>query len=117
MFGNCTALTEAPQLPATTLAPYCYVGMFTDCTSLTEAPQLPATTLSEWCYAYMFNGCTSLNSIVSHANDISALDCLAYWLNNVAQSGTFYKLGTASYKTGINGIPEGWIIKTELPQE
>lgn len=60
MFANCTSLTEAPELPATTLTNNCYTGMFMGCTSLTEAPELPATTLKSYCYADMFQGCTSL---------------------------------------------------------
>ena len=34
--------------------------MFEDCTSLTQAPALPATTLVNDCYYYMFSGCISL---------------------------------------------------------
>ena len=60
MFNNCTSLTTAPALPATTLAGSCYHGMFNNCTSLTTAPALPATTLANQCYADMFQGCTSL---------------------------------------------------------
>ena len=60
MFKGCTSLTQAPTLPATTLAEYCYGGMFKGCTSLTQAPTLPATTLAGWCYNEMFNGCTNL---------------------------------------------------------
>ena len=60
MFRNCTSLTEAPELPATTLANNCYSAMFYDCTSLTEVPALPATTLTSYCYHSMFDGCTSI---------------------------------------------------------
>ena len=60
LFLNCTSLTKAPALPATTLKWCCYYNMFKGCTSLTEAPELPATTLSSSCYYYMFDGCTSL---------------------------------------------------------
>ena len=89
MFSNCTSLTVAPLLPATTLADSCYrsmfngcsgltvapssIGdssttmgvsactyMFSGCTSLTVAPQLPATTLASDCYSNMFNGCSGL---------------------------------------------------------
>ena len=60
MFYNCTSLTRAPALPATTLADCCYRGMFSKCTSLTRAPALPATTLANYCYAEMFYGCTAL---------------------------------------------------------
>lgn len=60
MFRDCTALTQTPELPATTLAGNCYSGMFQGCTSLTQAPELPATTLTDHCYYQMFRGCTSL---------------------------------------------------------
>ena len=33
---------------------------FSNCTSLTTAPELPATTLANNCYSKMFSGCTSL---------------------------------------------------------
>ena len=62
MFYNCTALTTAPELPATTLASYCYQNMFYGCTSLTTAPALPATTLAGNCYQNMFYGCTALTT-------------------------------------------------------
>ena len=62
LFNDCKILTSAPELPATTLADYCYYGMFRGCTSLTTAPQLPATTLAYVCYLGMFNGCTSLTT-------------------------------------------------------
>ena len=62
MFRGCTSLTTAPALPATTLASSCYNSMFQDCTSLTTAPELPATTLASGCYAQMFLGCTSLTT-------------------------------------------------------
>ena len=60
MFNGCTSLTQAPELPATTLAARCYYHMFYNCTSLTQAPELPATTLAIYCYYWMFTGCTSL---------------------------------------------------------
>ena len=60
MFYNCTVLTSAPELPATTLAEGCYFGMFESCTRLTQAPELPATKLTIKCYGYMFQDCTSL---------------------------------------------------------
>ena len=62
MFDNCTSLTTAPELPATTLADSCYSSMFCNCTSLTTAPELPATTLAPYCYRYMFVNCTSLTT-------------------------------------------------------
>ena len=60
MFCSCIGLTQAPALPATTLANDCYDGMFSSCISLTQAPALPATILANNCYSYMFYRCTSL---------------------------------------------------------
>ena len=108
MFYNCTSLTTAPVLSVTTLANNCYGGMFRNCTSLTTAPSLPATTLTQYCYKNMFNGCSSLNSVTSYATDISASNCLSDWLSNVASTGTFHNLGSASYPSGASGIPQGW---------
>ena len=60
MFSGCQSLTKAPELPATTLVLNCYAHMFSGCQSLTKAPALPATTLIGYCYGYMFSGCQSL---------------------------------------------------------
>ena len=61
MFSGCTALTMAPELPATTLSSDCYNSMFKNCTGLINAPsKLPATVLEQSCYTEMFNGCTNL---------------------------------------------------------
>ena len=45
------------------LAFECYAYMFQNCTSLTTAPDLPATTLSAYCYDNMFVGCSKLASV------------------------------------------------------
>ena len=64
MFAHCTGLVSVdPEfLPATTLVPHCYRGMFQD-TRFERAPNLPAATLVTECYRYMFNACTQLNYI------------------------------------------------------
>ena len=63
MFDGCTSLTQAPKLPATTLADNCYAYMFSGCTSLKTAPELPATTLADSCYYYMFNDCPLFSTV------------------------------------------------------
>ena len=68
MFMDCTSLTQAPELPATTLANYCYNAMFSNCTSLTQAPELPATTLANSCYDYMFNNCPLFSTVKMKAS-------------------------------------------------
>ena len=84
MFKGCTSLTEAPELPATTLASYCYESMFYGCTSLTEAPELPATTLADRCYQSMLSGCTSLTT----APELKAESLASYCYSSMFQSCT-----------------------------
>ena len=62
MFLGCEALTTAPALPATTLANSCYSHMFYRCEALTTAPALPATTLATYCYYGMFENCFALTA-------------------------------------------------------
>ena len=62
LFKDCAVLTSTPELPATTLADFCYYSMFYGCTSLTAAPELKATTLADFCYNSMFFGCKSLTA-------------------------------------------------------
>ena len=110
MFHNCTNLTAAPELPATTLTASCYDTMFHGCKSLTKAPKLPAPTLVYRCYRELFNGCTSLTSITCLATDMSAEDCTSCWVMNVAASGTFYEAKGADWSRRLEycGIPDGW---------
>ena len=112
LFDDCTVLTSAPALPATTLAESCYEEMFLGCTSLKEAPELPATTLADNCYRSMFYKCTSLNKITMLATDISAADCLKSWVYNVAATGTFTKASsmTTLPENSTSGIPTGWTV-------
>ena len=79
MFQNCTSLTTAPYLPATTLAKSCYNSMFYGCTSLVNAPALPASTLAPYCYSAMFSGCTSL----VQAPTLSAITLVEYCYYNM----------------------------------
>ena len=78
MFSGCTSLTQAPELPAKTLAYSCYGSMFRGCPSLTTAPELPATTLADWCYGYMFQGCTSLTTAPELPATTLAYSCYEY---------------------------------------
>ena len=82
MFRNCTSLESAPKLPATALADYCYNSMFYGCTNLTSAPELSATKLTKRCYCNMFNGCTNLSSVTMSApSDQITVDRFTNWLN------------------------------------
>lgn len=113
LFYNCTNLVDASELilPATTLAPSCYNGMFSGCSNLTTAPELPATTLAPSCYSDMFYGCSNLNYIKMLATDISASSCLVTWVSGVSSTGTFVKhKNMTSLLSGPYGIPKGWTV-------
>ena len=113
MFNGCTSLTTAPQLPATTLANVCYSRMFYGCTSLTTAPELPATTLASSCYQRMFEGCSKLNYIKALFTTTPSSTYTSSWVSGVASKGTFVKNASATWNvTGVNGIPEGWVVET-----
>lgn len=75
---------QAPELPATTLAGFCYYFIFYGCTSLTQAPKLPATTLADYCYAYMFLNCSNLASIDVSFTDWNIGSATYSWLEGVA---------------------------------
>ena len=112
MFYGCTGLTAAPELPATTLAAYCYQGMFNGCTGLTAAPELPATTLAAYCYQDMFYGCTGIEEITvgftAWDDDNSATD---NWLDSVAAAGTFTcPAGLDTTTRDSSHVPENWTV-------
>ena len=110
MFSYATTLTNAPALPATTLAQGCYWYMFEQC-GISSAPELNATTLVKECYGNMFNGCGSLNYIKCIATDgFSTTSALTNWVSGVAASGSFVKDENTSWITGNSGIPNGWIV-------
>ena len=88
--------------------------MFRDCTSLTTAPELPATTLANNCYQEMFRGCTKLNYIKAMFTTTPSTTYTSYWVSGVASSGTFVKNSAATWNVaGISAIPTGWTVVTE----
>jgi hypothetical protein len=118
MFGGCTALTEAPSLPATTLATGCYMGMFAGCSSLVNAPSLPATSLAEWCYGNMFDSCSSIVA----APDLPAATlkngCYSYMfrdctsLRTVRCMATNPVLSNYGVEPAIEGNVDDWLENT-----
>ena len=113
MFYCCTSLTAAPELPATTLAVECYGKMFFGCTSLTAAPVLPATTLADGCYGSMFFGCSNLNYIKAMFATTPSTSYTRDWVSDVSSTGTFVKNAAATWDVrGSEGIPTGWTVET-----
>lgn len=77
LFVECSALKQAPILPATTLSENCYALMFAG-TSITKAPQLPATNLAAGCYSTMFGGCEYLINPPKLSSEVLANACYSY---------------------------------------
>lgn len=77
MFFGCTNLKSAPELPAPTLTTCCYFAMFAMCTNLKTAPELPAEALAYQCYDSMFSGCTNLKTAPKLPAKISRRECYA----------------------------------------
>lgn len=114
MFNKCRSLTDVSniELSADEIGINACLQMFYLCMSINEAPVLKIKTLSDNCYKSMFNGCTHLYYIKCLATDISAPDCTYNWVKGLSDTGVFYKSANMSdWTTGINGIPEGWIVK------
>lgn len=85
--------------------------MFHSCTSLTQAPALPATTLADYCYAWMFDSCSSLSAIeVGFTSWTGFTQPTAGWLDNVAASGTFTCPSSLPDERGSGKIPTGWTV-------
>ena len=92
MFYDCTNLTSAPELPATTLTKYCYYNMFSGCTNLTTTPKLPATALASYCYEYMFSYCSNLTT----ASELLATTLKPYCYSSMFEGCTKLKVNTSS---------------------
>ena len=112
MFNDCTSLTSAPALPATTLRGNCYIEMFKNCSSLTTAPELPATTLTANCYNSMFYNCSNLASIDVSFTTWNPTNATTNWVNGAGTQAigekTFTCPSTLPDTRGNNNIPSGW---------
>lgn len=68
--GNIQTLLDWENPPTSISRIYCYYSMFRECTNLTSAPELPATTLAPGCYRNMFSGCIKLKVNTSSGTKI-----------------------------------------------
>ena len=92
--------------------------MFYYCTSLIKAPELPATTLARYCYSKMFFGCQNLRYVKCLATDISANDATFLWLTAASSTGTFITADNPpAWPSDTSGIPSGWTSYTESQYE
>ena len=74
MFIYCSSLVSAPALPALVLSRGCYSEMFMDCSSLVNAPRLMGSSGVPGCYNSLFSGCSSLRLIVCLLSEDSYYD-------------------------------------------
>ena len=117
MFAWCASLTTAPELPATTLAESCYTGMFYGCTSLVNAPALPATTLSVTCYNSMFNGCRSLTQAPKLPATTLSVSCYTYMFSGCTSLTQTPALPALILKDGCySGMFQGCTSLTTGPE-
>ena len=58
--GNIMSLIDYRTLPNVIPNSFCFCGLFKNCTALTTAPELPATELTDRCYYQMFKDCILL---------------------------------------------------------
>lgn len=119
MFANCTGLTSVDKdfLPATTLAPSCYRGMFQN-TRFDTAPDLLVGTLVEECYRFMFNGCTKLKNIRCLATTNLGNGYTTNWVGgNVPNNNecTFVRAENINWPRNANGILDNWTIQNDTP--
>ena len=116
LFSGCSVLTSAPELPAETLADYCYLRMFEECTNLTSAPELPAETLANCCYHEMFWGCTKLSTVtmLAPSDQITSKYASLNWLYDAgtgASSRTLKVQNADAYnalKNTADYLPDIW---------
>ena len=100
LFQNCKAMTTAPDLPAETLADYCYSFMFDGCTSLKTAPKLPATKLAFFCYYSMFSRCKALETAPTLSAETLARNCYGYMFDGCTNLKTAPELRATQLFSG-----------------
>ena len=91
LFYGCTGIVDAAQLKLPNyVTDSCYFCMFSDCSNLTVAPNLPATTLANNCYYSMFYE-TKVSEIHVGFTEVSSAvtDSMLFWLDKTP-SGTLY---------------------------
>lgn len=112
MFEGCSSLatTNISINSSTVTTSSCY-RMYRNCGSLSSNIVLPALILASDCYREMFENDRNISYIKMLATDISAGNCLFYWVNNVAANGIFVKHIDATWTTrGVGGVPNNWTI-------
>ena len=94
---------------------------FYECTGLTVAPDLPSSSLTNACYVQMFYGCSSLQYIKAMFLTEPSSSYVGSWVSGVASDGTFVGNCDAEWDPddyrGVNGIPNGWSLDCDSPDD
>lgn len=85
-----------------------------------STPELPAETLATYCYHEMFRGCSILNYIKAlFTSDLRETESTnekytENWVNGVSGTGTFVRnpnIPQANLRIGTaHGVPSGWTV-------
>lgn len=75
MYYRCEYLSDCPKLLARKLTDGCYSSMFMGCANLTCAPELPSTSLAYRCYSAMFAECSNLVEVPDLPAEILSKEC------------------------------------------
>ena len=112
MFKNCNDLENAPEILATTLAPYCCDSMFKGC-GLAYGPKLLAKKIETCSYDQMFEFCESLCGVTCLATEgLEELES-SEWLEYVGEEGVLIVDPEANWPSSL--IPDGWTIRNYDP--
>ena len=86
MFRNCASLTQAPELPATTLKRFCYANMFDSCASL----KISKTQSSEYPTAWRIPSSGTISSTATNWNELMLVDTGGTFTSNPSMNTTYY---------------------------
>ena len=106
--GNIMSLLSPDFDGELTMGAYCFSYLFQNCSSLTTAPEMLATSFNGQSFLSMFYGCSSLQQIKVHFQSWPATNNSRTWVNRVSSTGTFICPAELPDVRGVNNIPTGW---------
>lgn len=84
--------------------------MFENCSSLLYTPTLTASTLAEWCYYGMFEGCKSVSAFNVGFTSWNVNGSTGNWAMDVKNTGIFIKPYNLPTSRDISAIPYNWAV-------
>ena len=113
MFGNCQNLVKVPEiLPAEEVPRFAYSAMFARCKSLEKSPVLRGIVIREGGYQEMFAMCSKLAKVITHQVTLPSNNISDFWLYDVAKNGVFVCSSQLEISTqNSSTCPQGWEIQ------